>query len=78
MSAAKTPVWKDTYATVAVALDLHLVTIKHMVRDGEYPAVKFGSSKRPIVRLMPPAEFLRLKGRWSGPQPVDTVPELAE
>jgi hypothetical protein len=64
-------IWTDTYASVAQALGVHEVTVKHMVRDGDYPAVKFGSSKRPIVRLMPPKEYLRLKGRWSGrpPQP---------
>jgi hypothetical protein len=64
-----TPIWKDTYATVAVALNIHPVTVKHMVRDGEYPAVKFGGPKRPMVRLMPPKEYLRLKGRFTVPQP---------
>jgi len=52
-------IWKDTYQTVANALDLEVSTVKRLVKIGEYPAIKIGAqnSKRPIVRLMPPAEF---------------------
>ena len=55
---ADTPVWGHTLQTFADALGLSKRTIRALVDNGEIRAVRFGSIKKPIVRLEPPAEYL--------------------
>lgn len=60
------PVWHHTYRSFGEAIGLNLRTIKTMAANGEVRVVRFGSGKKPIVRLEPPSEFLARHGRYSG------------
>ena len=62
---ADTPVWSHTLQTFADALGLSKRTIRALVDNGEIRAVRFGSIKKPIVRLEPPAEYLARQGRYN-------------
>jgi len=67
-----TPVWNDTLRTFGDAIGAHPRTVRRMVDCGDVRAVRFGSVKKPILRLEPPAEFVAREGRFSGPDPSPT------
>jgi hypothetical protein len=66
---APAPVWRDTYATFAEALNLHPRTIKTLVSIGQVRCVRLCAGKKPIVRLEPPAEYIARQGKFSHPEP---------
>jgi len=63
------PVFKETFATFGAAVGLHKRTVRNLVDRGEVRCVRFGSGKKPIVRLEPPADYLARQGRYSDPEP---------
>jgi excisionase family DNA binding protein len=63
------PVYSHSFKSFAEAVGLHKRTVVAMVERGEIRCVRFGSTKKPIVRLEEPSAFLERQGRYSDPQP---------
>ena len=69
-----TPVFRHSFRTFGEAIGLNLRTIKTMEANGAIRDQRFGSSKRPIVRLEEPADFLARSARLTGPAPAELEP----
>jgi hypothetical protein len=65
----QSPLFRHTFKTFGEAIGVHPRTVRRMTDDGEVRTVRFGSKKKPIVRLEEPDAYIARNGRYSGPEP---------
>jgi hypothetical protein len=58
------PVYSHTFKTFGDAVRLHKRTVRALVDRGAIRCVRFGSTKKPIVRLESPRDFIEREGRF--------------